>query len=192
MGSPFVKPRSETGFLSPDEIIGAFETLSPDDKLKLAAIEAIKVRGTHFARGELVHEAFCRALTGDRNCPSEIPFMAFMVKTMQSIAGHDREECRRTRPVSGQAGEEGGASLSATVLSAEDELIQKQDAAAVRAIQDQFEDDPEAQLVLMGWQENLRGAALRDATGLDQGQVDYTIKRIRTKMRKTYPNGWIT
>ena len=70
--------------------------------------------------------------------------------------------------------------------------MQKQDAAAVQAIHGCFDDDPEAQLVLLGWQDDLRGAELREATSLNQGQLDYAIRRIRTKMRKTYPQGWMT
>jgi hypothetical protein len=41
-------------FLSADEINDAFDALSPDDKLKLAAIEAIRRRGTAYARTELI------------------------------------------------------------------------------------------------------------------------------------------
>ncbi len=59
----------------------------------------------------------------------------------------------------------------------------------MQAIHDNFEDDPEAQLVLMGWAEGLRGAPLREATGLDQARLDYAAKRIRTRMRKLYPQG---
>jgi hypothetical protein len=70
--------------------------------------------------------------------------------------------------------------------------MQKQDAAAVQAIHGYFDGDPEAQLVLLGWQDCLRGAELREATGLSQGQVDYAIRRIRTRMTKAYPQGWIT
>jgi hypothetical protein len=92
MGSPLVNQQAPAGkVLDANEIVGAIGALSPDDKLKLAAIEAIRRRGTGFAPGELIHEAVCRALTGDRNCPLGVPFMAFMATTMRSIAGHDRE-----------------------------------------------------------------------------------------------------
>jgi hypothetical protein len=68
--------------------------------------------------------------------------------------------------------------------------MQKQDTAAVQAIHGCFNDDSEAQLVI--WQDGLRGAELREATSLDQGQLDYAIRRIRTRMRKAYPEGWMT
>lgn len=192
MGGPFVNLQPEGDFLSAEDLIAAFDALSPDDKLKLAAIEAIKTGGTRFGRGELVHEAVCRALTGDRNCPRDVPFMAFLVETMRSISHHDREHRRREKSLVGNGSTDVNAVSPATSPSPEDYLMEQQDAAAVQAIHRVFDDDPEAQLILMGWQDELRGAALRDATGLDQGQLDYASKRIRKKMKKTYPNGCLT
>jgi DNA-directed RNA polymerase specialized sigma24 family protein len=190
MGSPLVNQQPlGDDFLGADEIIAAFEGLSADDKLKLDAIEAIRRRGTGYGRGELLHEAVCRAVTGERNCPRGVAFMAFLAMTMRSIASHDRKQRRRLESVDAAARD---ANPSGMVPSPEDELIQKQDAAAVQAMHGYFNDDTEAQLVLLGWQDDLHGAKLREATGLDQGQLDYAIKRIRMRTRKAYPKGWMT
>jgi DNA-directed RNA polymerase specialized sigma24 family protein len=191
MSRPLVNQRPPAGErLRADEIIGAFDAVSPDDKLKLAAIEAIRRRGTGFAPGELIHEAFCRALIGARNCPRGVPFMAFLATPMRSIASHDRKQRRRTESLG--AGADGpDTDPPTTAPSPEHDLMQKQDAAAVQAIHGYFDDAPEAQLVLLGWQDGLRGAELREATGLNQGQLDYAIRRIRTRMTKAYPQGWI-
>jgi DNA-directed RNA polymerase specialized sigma24 family protein len=183
--------------LSAAEISAAFDGLVPDDKMKLSAIEAIKRRGTGLGAGELVHEAVCRALMGSRNCPRCIPFMAFLVETMRSIAYHERKKYRRSAPLTAVPHSDGAAEGSqadppATGPGPEDLLIEKQDAATVQTIHDHFEDDPEAQLVLMGWADELRGRTLREATGLDQAALDYAAKRIRTRMRKLYPQGWMT
>jgi hypothetical protein len=53
-----------------------------------------------------------------------------------------------------------------------------------------FDGDETAQLILLGWIDNCRGKALRDLTGLDQSELDYKIRCIKTKVRKHYPNGW--
>lgn len=60
----------------------------------------------------------------------------------------------------------------------------------VEAIFNIFDGDEKAQLVVMAWADGCRGAALREATGLDQAAVDYAAKRIRKKMKALYPNGW--
>jgi DNA-directed RNA polymerase specialized sigma24 family protein len=183
-------------YLSAAEVGAAFDALSPDDKLKLGAIETIRRSGTGFGIGELLHEVVCRALTGDRNCPRDVPFMAFLVETMRSIASHARKKQRRSAPLSAvphaSSAEDGQGDPPATGPSPEEALIEQQDAAAVQAIHGRFEDDPEAQLVLMGWGDGLRGRALREATGLDQSALDYTAKRIRSRMRALYPEGWGT
>jgi DNA-directed RNA polymerase specialized sigma24 family protein len=192
MGNPLVNQQPPAGGdLRADEIVEALGALPPDDKLKLARIEAIRRRGTGFADGELLHEAVCRALNGERRCPRDVPVMAFVAMTMRSIASHDRLERRRVASSGGDGQDAAGAARTAAP-SPEDDLIQKQDAAAVEAIHGFFADDQEAQLVLLGWQDGLRGAALREATGLDQGKLDYAIRRIRLRMAKAYPQGWMT
>lgn len=198
MGKTSVMRDAPAGdYLSAAEIGAGFDALSPDDKLKLGAIETIRRRGTGFGAGDLLHEAVCRALTGDRHCPRDVPLMAFLVETMRSIASHARKKQRRSVPLSavphaGGTAADSQADPPAAGPSPEDLLMEKEDAAAVQAIHDHFEDDPEAQLVLMGWAEELRGGPLREATGLDQAALDYAAKRIRKRVRALYPQGWMT
>jgi DNA-directed RNA polymerase specialized sigma24 family protein len=187
-------PAKKAGCLGPDEIGAEFEGLSAEDKLKLSAIEAGFRGGTGFGWNELVYEAVCRALTGDRNCPRDVPFMAFLVETMRSIAHHERAKRRRSVPLT-LVPRQGGAAdgppdCASEQLTPEEHLLERESADVVQAIHGLFADDPEAQLVLMGWAEALRGKALREATGLDQAALGYAAKRIRSRMRKQYPNGW--
>mgnify|MGYP002075035385 CR=1 FL=1 len=190
-----IQDAPEREHLGTDEIGRAFDALSPDDKLKLAAIEVVLLSGTGLGKGDLVHEAVCRAMTGRRKCPRNVPFMAFLVETMKSIASHARDERHRAVAAADppQPANTAGSDTADAVLapSPEEELIAKQDADAVQKIYGHFEDDEEAGLVLLGWAEGLRGKALREATGLDQAGLDYAIKRIRTRMRKLYPKGWM-
>ena len=174
--------------LRADEIGPAFDGLSRDDKLKLYAIEAIRRRGTAFGKGELLREAICRALDGERNCPRDVSIMAFLGMTMKSIASHAREQGNRV--VVADPPEPGSADATeSTPPSPEDEVIA---ASMLRDIRAHLENDEEAMLVLMGWDEGLRGKALREATGLDQAGLDYAAKRIRAVARNLYPDGWTT
>jgi len=192
MGRALVNRQPPPGaFLSGEELLATLDALSPEEKLKLADIETSRLGGTSFTSGELIQETLYRALSGDRNCPRDIPFIAFMAQTMRSIANHDREQGRRTKPF-GDDSDGDADPPDAAAPSPEDDLMQKQDTAAVQAIHGCFEDDPEAQLVLLGWQDGLRGSELREATGLDQGKLDYAIRRIRKRMRSAYPHGWMT
>jgi hypothetical protein len=53
-----------------------------------------------------------------------------------------------------------------------------------------YRDDEEIQLVLLGWEERMRGKELREFVGVTQNQLDYIIKRIRRIAAKHYPKGW--
>ena len=166
----------------------ALGELSAEDKLKLAAIGRVMCSGTGLDAQDLMHEAICRALEGSRRCPRAVPVMAFLVQTMRSVASHARRSQARMEVDAGATNGQGDPSTRQP--TPEESLIEKEEAAAVQAIYGEFEDDQEAQLVLMGWAEELRGAALREATGLDQAGLDYAAKRIRKRLRKLYPQGW--
>jgi DNA-directed RNA polymerase specialized sigma24 family protein len=187
-------PAKEGDSLGADEIGTAFEGLSVEDKLKLQAIETLFRGGTGFGPHELVYEAVCRTLVGDRSCPRDVPFMAFIVETMRSIAYHERAKRRRSVPLT-LVPRHGGASegppdCPSDQLTPEEHLLEREAADMVQTMHGLLKDDPEAQLVLMGWADGLRGKALREAAGLDQAALDYAGKRIRSQIRKHYPNGW--
>lgn len=175
--------------LRPEEIGPAFDSLSQDDKLKLHAIEAIRRRGTAFGKNELLREALCRALDGERKCPREVPIMAFLAMTMKSIASHARKQGKRMVVAADPPEPEGADATESTAPSPEDVVVA---ASMLRDIRVRLENDEEAMLVLMGWDEGLRGKLLREATGLDQAGLDYAIKRIRAVARKLYPDGRTT
>ncbi len=175
--------------LSMAEIGAAFDALSDDDRLKLTAIEAQLLGATGLGRGDLLHEALCRALTGRRKCPRHVPFMAFLIETMKSLAFHYRERHRRSVALADSPGQSDDLNNPDSIPGPEDQLISD---SVLEDIYNHFESDDEATLVLMGWADGLRGGDLREATGLDQSGLDYAIKRIRARMRKLYPNGWIS
>jgi DNA-directed RNA polymerase specialized sigma24 family protein len=179
--------------LDHDEVLAAIDGLSAEDRLKLDGIEGVLRRGTQFARRGLVHEAICRVIMGDRRCPKGVSFMAFLVMTMKSIASHDRDQRWKTLQLVPRHGEAPVApsDLPADQLNPEEHLIEQQSVDTVRQIHDEFPDDPDAQLVIMGWADGCRGRQLREETGLDQAGLDYSAKRIRARMKKRYPSGWI-
>jgi DNA-directed RNA polymerase specialized sigma24 family protein len=184
------EPATSDGFLDSEDISEAFD--SPENKLKLDEIERIALRGTDLSPGDLLHEALSAAIMGDRKCPRDVPFMAFIVQTMRSIASHHREKRRRESADGGAAQEaqEARPVFSTVTSDPEQMLIERESEDTVGAIHDCFEGDEQAQMVVLGWSEGYRGKELRDFVGVDQAALDYATKRIRRSMTKRYPNGW--
>jgi DNA-directed RNA polymerase specialized sigma24 family protein len=184
---------SSDGFLSAEEVTAAAKALPAADKQKLNDIEKVRRRGTGYGPGQLLHEAMCRIWLGDRKCPRNVHVMAFLVKTMQSIAYHDREARKRMRTLHAVPRE--GAAISTAVAGDVDMVVHAamdraaRELEAVDEICDLFSDDPDAQYVILAWSEGRRGADLQDATGLDKAGVERVAKRIRKKMRSIYPDG---
>lgn len=183
-------------FLSAEELIAAYDALSATDKLKLDRIEGIRRGGTGFKRGELLHKAMCGAIFGDRRCPRDVAVVAFLAQTMRSIASHERERLARNTPLH-EVPREGEAAPAATAVSKAVDVMAvvemertTRSKDTVETILALFADDETAQLILLGWIDNCRGETLRELTGLNQSELDYKIRCIRSKMRKHYPNGW--
>lgn len=180
--------------LDAEEFGALFDGLSAADKLKLREIERVYLRGTDLKEGDLLHEAVCAAILGDRKCPRHVPVMAFVVKSMQSIASHRGEKHARETADGGAAQEKAGIGVAVmfagSVLNPEQTLIEREAVDTVDAIYTCFEGDEQAQSVVLGWSAGCRGKELRDYVGVDQAGLDYAIKRIRRAMTKRYPHGW--
>jgi len=187
------EPASE--HLTADEIIAALDALTSDDKLRLHLIERGYLSGTDFKPGDLVHEAMSRAIVGLRRCPRDVALMAFLAQTMRSVTHHERKRRAALRRAEkalkpGQRDDRTPSEGKSDDLSPEDHLLEKEARDLIQAMHSHFVGDEQAQLVLMGWADGLRGHDLRSTTGLDQAALDYAIKRIRRRLKKLYPNGW--
>ncbi|MDP2374402.1 sigma-70 family RNA polymerase sigma factor [Reyranella sp.] len=171
--------------MSVDEVRTAIDHLTADEMLKLHLIERRLLGGTGMSKGDLVHEAICKALLGARQWPRNEPVMACIVMTMKSLASHARDTER-----SAQEAEPEVALMTPPVTPTPDaSLAQSDRKAAIEAINAALTGDEEAQLVLLGWADSLRGKPLRDLVGCDQAALDYAIKRVRQKAMILYPDG---
>ena len=187
---------SSDEYLCPEEVTAAAKALDADDKMKLDEVEKIRRRGTGFGEGELLHEVFCRVWLGKRKCPRSTPVMAFIIMSMRSIASHDRSTRAKMRPLAAVPREGTAFSPAAEVAADVERKVQETLEGVARAldtvedIYELFGSDEEAQYLILGWADGLRGAELRNFTGLDQAGVERIAKRIRKRMRSLYPDGW--
>lgn len=179
------KPAAPRDRLSTDEIKAAITQLASDDMLKLHAIERRLIGGTGYARGDLLHETLCKALLGERRWPRKAPIMACIVQTMKSLSSHARASAQTAKQAEPEL-----AVVTPRAPTPEDDVAQSQIAGIIAAINHALEGDEKAQMVLLGWEDGLRGKALRDLLECDQGTLDYAIRRVREAAMTLYPDGW--
>jgi hypothetical protein len=150
--------------------------------------------GTGFDPGDLFEEVCKRAKDGRRHCPRDVPFMAFLIETMRSIAGHDRKLRSKTIQVVDEEELVDKDEMAPSDLSAyhtpEDRLIEQQAAnkmkRMVQRVYDLLPHKPNAQHVIRGWLDSDK-SEVREAIG--QAEYDSAMKLIRTLMKRLYP-GW--
>ena len=181
---------SETEHLAPEEVLEKLDSLSADDKRRLRLIERYAVDTDFQAEFDLYSEAVCQAVVGERNCPKDESFVAFLAQSMRSIASHRREALARTESLT-EEGEVGPAERQVVSdgLDPEALLIERQSEDAIKIIYDALEGDEEAQLAVIAISGPNKGKALRDEIGVDQAGYDYIMKRIRRILAKKLPNG---
>ena len=180
-----------------DEVVAAIDALTALDRVRLDWLELRHLGGTDFAEGDLLHDAVCSALLEGKKCPRKTPFIAFLTQSMRNIAGRRRKHLRRQVPIAGGAKKEDDADefdIRDDAPTSEEQVIRAENderAAEVWAtLEPHYRDDEQLQLVLLGWEESMRGKELREFVGVTQDRLDYLVKRIRRIAAKHYPKGW--
>jgi DNA-directed RNA polymerase specialized sigma24 family protein len=186
--------------LAYDEVVAAIAGLSALDLARLDRLELRHLGGTDLKEGDLLHEAICSALVGKKKCPRTTPFIAFVAWSMRNIAGRQRRRLRRQVPIGGGTARDddehdddefdipdGSADAEEQLLRAEND----QRAAEIWAVlEPHYRDDEQMQLVMLGWEESMRGKELREFVGVTQDRLDYLAKKIRRIAARLYPKGW--
>lgn len=137
-----------------------------------------------------------RALAGSRRCPRDTPPVLFLGNAMKSIVSADRES-RALQPPSSSLSATGteGLVLNLPSLepSAEETLIGRHDyAARLAALEALFEDDEEAQMVLMSDMDELDAATICEMQGWSRTQLATIRRRIRRRIDAGFPTGFRT
>jgi DNA-directed RNA polymerase specialized sigma24 family protein len=183
--------------LNYEQVVAAVDGLTDLDRARLAKVEQRHLAGTDFAAGDLVQEAICAALFEKKKCPRNTPFLAFIAQSMRNIAGRRRKRLKRRVPIAGGATQDDADDefdLEDDTPGAEVQIIraetEKRAAEVWAALEPLYTVDDEVSLVLLGWEEDMRGKELREFAGVTQDRLDYIIKKIRRIAAKHYPKGW--
>lgn len=166
------------------EVVEALNRLTKAALLRLKRIGQLRAAGlSGTGWDDLLNEAICRALSGDRRWPKGVPFVAFLAQTMRSIASEERRRIR-TQPSSTGTKEASDDSRGVAQEAAEDltpeRLLLAKD--AIRRIEALFADDPLALEVLNGLALGLEPDEIMERTGSTKTQYASAQRRIRRQL----------
>ena len=199
---------SHSDYANAEEIGHAVESLTKAElgRIRLAAQYALF--GTEYTDPlELLSEAVERTLAGvgvkeGRHWPKDVSFVAYIIRTMQSIADSSSDSIIQTRTthletMAGSGGDaelalaqEGFSSSDVVQQALEvEETSERQARAAADAalIEAHFADDEEIQFLIMGDKDDLKPIEIRDVSGMDQTAYDTARRRFRRGLNTLMP-----
>jgi hypothetical protein len=170
--------------LSRSEIMAAIEGLGDGEKTALAKIARLHAAKTPYDHADLLQEALCRVLSGERKWPRDVPSILFLQGVIRSIAWQWRQKEFLVA----------GASAEASADPPQEwALFLKEFVGA-------FADDPPAQAVLLAGMAGKKGqellAVLEPILNGDQGaghaavatvaraDVERELERVLKKIRR--------
>jgi hypothetical protein len=181
------------------EVDAAIEALSLGDERRLERAASYYINGLgRFKRGRtakvLLHEATTAIYIGaedpnaGRHWPkSEVSFVKFFVRTMESIVSHwaeaaEREDLDSETVVEMEDGETGSylSRIPDPAPLPDRELIAREEVRQIMAL---FDGDSEAWLILEAWRLGMKGPEIIEEYGLSKPAFEAACKRIRYKVK---------
>jgi DNA-directed RNA polymerase specialized sigma24 family protein len=180
------KPQEFTGvaqraLLDGPGFIAALRALDPSDLLLLRKKAEYRALGSGMEGEDLFQEAILRTLEEERNCPTDVPLPVYLDNAMRSIADGERTKYVRERPSGiGQPQDGPVAAALDPAPSPSDAALARIDLAEVlESVQQIFENDPQAQAVVIGDMEGWSADEIKDLGGMDDKQYAAARKRVR-------------
>ena len=180
---------------SSDEIAAAIRAFTDAQWARLRKVAEKYAWLCSFDADDLLQEAFCRALAGDRRCPSHVDPVKFLAEVMRSIADGDANKVENQTDVvpvlQPGAVAESAVDPADSRMSPEQEMAEHENAEALRqAMLGLFPNDQQARDLLDGIMEGYEGEELRSLTDLDETSFASKRRLIRRTIDKHYPKGW--
>lgn len=191
-----------------DDVRQAYEALTNDELYRLLKLARAFLTGTEYSDPrELLNEALLRTLRAangekGRHWPKTVPFMAFLVRTMQGLADDSLNSSyiKQTQEIEALAtealtaeeaiGAQGHAHPDVVALSIEaGERADDRDQAEqdVARIDTHFAGDDEVGWLVMGHKDGLKAAEIRELSGMSQTQYETARRRFRRGLEMLFP-----
>jgi RNA polymerase sigma-70 factor (ECF subfamily) len=178
------------------DIEEALSSLSEADLLRLDKAAIHYSFPSRYTPKDLLQQTFSKVLDGSRSYKKGINILAFLIKTMQSLASSDcksqkrKPECRLDpeRPGNPDVTQDNSSDIG---QSPEDILIANDSAAHIKGkILKLFDDRLEARMVMEAIMEGMNRTEIQELTDLDDKNYDSTRRLIRRRLEKAFPEGW--
>lgn len=200
--------KPDRAYATADEIGEAVENLTEAELGRIHRAAQYALFGTEYTDPlELLGEAVQRTLEGvgvteGRHWPKDVHFVAYIIRTMQSIADGSSDSIMqsRTAHLETMAGRDGDAewALAQEGFSSPDvveqaleveETTERQARAAADAvlIEAHFADDEEIQFLIMGDKDGMKPDEIRAVSGMDQTAYDTARRRFRRGLNTLMP-----
>lgn len=179
-----------------ESIDDALSSLSDVDMLRLRGAAIHYSLPSRYTWDELLSQMFCKVLDGSRKYKKGIHILAFLIKTMQSLASSDcksqkrKPECQLDLDKPGK--QDASVDSSNNIgQSPEDLLILKDSTAHIKGIiLKLFTDKPDVKDVVEAIMEDMSRSEIQELTGLDDTGYETIRRYIRRRLKKTFPEGW--
>lgn len=207
-GSVTVERPPDRAYATAEEVCEAIESLTQAELGRIHRAAQYALFGTEYTDPqELLGEAVRRTLEGvgvkgGRHWPKDVHFVAYLIRTMQSIADGSSDSVVQTCTASLEAmgGGDGNAELALAqegfsspdvveqALEVEETAERRSRAAADAAlIEAHFANDDEIQFLIMGDKDGMKAADIRAISGMNQTEYDTARRRFRRGLNTLMP-----
>lgn len=185
-----------------EEVIQAIESLSDEDFYRLRKAASFCLMGSDYIDlDEIINEAICRTLHGERNWPKSVPFIAYMIQTMKGLSSDSRDSLQRSRTKQLEALAPDGVNIEEVMgrldqrhpdpltnlieveVNSERQVRAKVDSDRIEVF---FAEDAQVTWLILGIKEESSPADIMELSGMTQTQYDTARRRFRRGVAKIF------
>lgn len=178
-------------YATDEDVEKALSSLSDEDLLRLdLGADYLVSRSEIISPEKLLKKTVESVLAKSRQWPTDVEFVVFLLNAMRSIAdGYRRKQSRMFRLLDNEDLGSDSGSPEEQLLEAEHEKFVH---ARYQEIWELFSGDDMATAILCGREDNLSPKEIQDNFEISETQYASTLRRMRRKISKKYPQGWQT